>query len=161
MCDYSRRFYCSRMAQAGDRLMTVRIGATYGFALADDHRLGICLTPGTELVFDQPVATRNLFGARFSRWLNREKPRSLALFRQKARYGFRHDFLEFPDSHLSRVATLYPGQTATVLQIPPPRRTVRKKRRTPKEPKLTDVFVSDNLGLLASRSNGGSGVSVV
>jgi hypothetical protein len=127
------------MAQAGDRLMTVRIGATYGFALADDHRLGICLTPGTELAFDQPVATRNLFGARFSRWLNRDKPRLLVLFRQKALYGFRHDFLEFPDSHLSCVATLYPGQTATVLQIPPPRRTVRKKRRTPKEPKLTDV----------------------
>jgi hypothetical protein len=34
------------------------------------------------------------------------------------------------------VATLYPGQTATVLQIPPSRRTVRKKRRTRKSPNL-------------------------
>lgn len=131
MCDYSRRFPCSQVARIGDKLITTRIGATCGFAAADDHRIGICLKPGTELAFDRPVEILTLFGRWFSRWLNQDKQRCVALFRQKTVRGHRYDLLEFPDGPLERMAWLYEGQTATVLQLPAPaptRRTSLKRR---------------------------------
>src|SRR5262249_16611051 len=77
----------------------------------------------------RPVETRTLFGRWLSRWRNQDKPRSVALFRQMKRRGRRFDLLEFPDGHLLPVASLYDGQTATVLQLPAPPASQQKTRR--------------------------------
>jgi hypothetical protein len=77
MCDYSRRFPCSRLAEVGDKLITTSIRSVRGFAAADNCRLGICLQPGTELAFEKPVETLNLFGRWFSRWLSMTRSRSI------------------------------------------------------------------------------------
>jgi hypothetical protein len=118
MCDYSMRFPCSRMAKAGDKLVTTRIGTARGFALAENRLMGICLSPVTELAFEGPVKTFTLFGPRLSRWLKRGKPRSVALFRRKINRGARQDVLEYPDGHFEHVTWLCEGQVATVLQLP-------------------------------------------
>ncbi len=122
MCDYSLHLLASRPAKTGDRLASTAFpGAiTRGFAAPDQPEVAVCLLPGTELSFEEPVEYDRaiwLFGkhrlsyqtARF-RQINVDDPHA------------HHDALEFPDGQIVLVTRLRPGQRATVLQLPAPTR---------------------------------------
>ena len=117
MCDYSLEKVASRPAAIADKLVSVRFpgSATVGFASASDHSTAVCLRPGTELAFDAPPqhSRRLFFGSK-------QAPGLVARFRQidvDIKY-VHHDALEFSDGTIVMVATLAPGQRATVLQLP-------------------------------------------
>ena len=57
MCDYSLTNVKSRAAQVGDKLTTRNFGTgTRGFSAPEDSTTAVCLLPGTELAFSEPVA---------------------------------------------------------------------------------------------------------
>jgi len=121
MCDYSLESVRSRPAKVGDRLVTTDFGTcTRGFASADDRSTAVCLLPGTELAFAQPVR----------HFLRLFRPsavveHSTAIFRQinKETALTHHDALEFPDGKVVLLTRLSEGQEATVLQLPAEPRT--------------------------------------
>jgi len=119
MCDYSLQSVRSRPATIGDRLVTYdfRTG-TVGFAAADDPRCAVCLQPGTELSFSADVRARAKIDFLF--WQRRVFRHQTAIFRKlnEEYYPTHHDALEFPDGSRILLTRLYPGQTATVLQVP-------------------------------------------
>jgi hypothetical protein len=85
----------SRPAKVGDRLRTTNFGTgTTGFgALDGDQTVAVCVLPGTEIAFDDPVAiTTTAFGFK-------QTQHKLARFRQtnKNQPHMHHDVLEFPD----------------------------------------------------------------
>lgn len=111
MCDYSLQLVKSRPAAVGDKLVTTNFGfGTRGFAGSDDRNTAVCVLPGTELSFDDPVI---IFGetvpkhttARF-RQVNKDQPQ------------MHHDTLEFPDGTTSLLTFVLDDQCATVLQLP-------------------------------------------
>ena len=56
MCDYSLHHVKSRSAIVGDKLTTRNFGTgTRGFAAPEDATTAVCVLPGTELAFEQPV----------------------------------------------------------------------------------------------------------
>jgi hypothetical protein len=117
MCDYSLEHVASRPATVADRLIVTPFAGTItrGFAGAGDLNTAVCLRPGTEIAFDEPVRyehpvthwpttmTGNL--ARF-RQINQNVPHT------------HHDALEFSDGAIVPLAQLVPSQRATVLQLP-------------------------------------------
>jgi hypothetical protein len=118
MCDYSLHLVASRPAQVGDTLVATDFVRTItrGFSAAGEPDIAICLLPGTELAFEDPVEYEralSLFGrariehkvARF-RQVNIEDPHA------------HHDALEFPGGQIVMVTRLIPGQRASVLQLP-------------------------------------------
>ncbi len=118
MCDYSLHKVKSRPAQVGDRLITRDFGTgTRGFAAAEDANLAICLRPGTELSFTEPVkwVSPTLF-----RWRGKATEHHTAIFRQinNDQRFVHHDALEFPDGQILLLTLLNEGQQATVLQLP-------------------------------------------
>ncbi len=57
MCDYSLQNIRSRPASVGDKLVTHNFGTgTRGFATTEDLATAVCILPGTELAFAEPVA---------------------------------------------------------------------------------------------------------
>jgi hypothetical protein len=119
MCDYSLKNVRSRPAQVDDKLTTRDFGTgTRGFAAAEDAAVAVCVLPGTELAFSDPV---ELAGFRLFRgWKAQTLPYAAAVFRQVNKDDpFRHhDALEFPDGHIVLLTELREGQRATVLQLP-------------------------------------------
>ena len=132
MCDYSLDNVKSRPAQVGDRLITRNFGTgTRGFAAAEDTNLAICLRPGTELSFDEPVTWLSLG---LFRWRGKATEHYTAIFRQinKDQRLVHHDALEFPDGQILLLTLLNEGQQATVLQLPAnPRSVVESKAQQP------------------------------
>ena len=118
MCDYSLHNVASRPAKVGDRLTTRNFGTgTRGFAASEDARVAVCVLPGTELAFSNPVehAPAGLLG-----WVRKSTKCRTAIFRQinKERPAAHHDALEFPDGQVSLLTSLKEGQEAVVLQLP-------------------------------------------
>ena len=118
MCDYSLHNVASRPAKVGDRLITRNFGTgTRGFAASEDARVAVCVLPGTELAFSNPVehGPAGLFV-----WVRKPANRRTAIFRQinKERRAAHHDALEFPDGQVSLLTSLKEGQEAVVLQLP-------------------------------------------
>jgi len=118
MCDYSLQNVVSRPAKVGDRLTTRNFGTgTRGFAASEDARVAVCILPGTELAFANPVECRpaGLLG-----WLRKRLDQRTAIFRQinKERAAAHHDALEFPDGQHALLTSLEEGQEAVVLQLP-------------------------------------------
>jgi hypothetical protein len=118
MCDYSLRNVASRPAKVGDRLTTRNFGTgTRGFAASEDARVAVCVLPGTELAFANPVVRgpAGLLG-----WIRRSAEYRTAIFRQvnKDRPAMHHDALEFPDGKVALLTSLNEGQEAVVLQLP-------------------------------------------
>lgn len=117
MCDYSLERIASRAAVTGDRLVTANFLGTItrGFAGIGNPNTAVCLRPGTELVFDLPPKY-------YQEWAPWPKTAAgtLARFRQINLNAPRahHDALEFSDGTIVTLARLYPGQRATVLQLP-------------------------------------------
>ena len=116
MCDYSLQNVKSRAAQVGDKLTTRNFGTgTRGFSAPEDSTTAVCLLPGTELAFSEPVAICGpgmIEPATIAH--------STAIFRQvdKEQLSRHHDALEFPDGQMVLLTNLMDGQHATVLQLP-------------------------------------------
>ena len=118
MCDYSHQNVASRPAKVGDRLTTRDFGTgTLGFAASENDQMAVCVLPGTELAFVNPVECRP---AGLLAWLRKRLDHRTAIFRQinKERAAAHHDALEFPDGQLALLTSLEEGQEAVVLQLP-------------------------------------------
>jgi hypothetical protein len=119
MCDYSLERQRSRPAVQGDRLMTTSFpgSTTRGFCAAGERDLAVCLSPGTELVFDRPVAFAGLF--RFLLQAQQNGCRT-ARFRHvnEGNPLLHHDALEFANGQVILLTDLRRGQSATVIQLP-------------------------------------------
>jgi hypothetical protein len=116
MCDYSLENVASRAANKGEKLVSTRFpnAMTKGFAGLGQPGVAVCLRPGTELAFDDTVEFEKscLQTARTNV--------KVATFRQidlDNRHAH-HDALQFADGQIVRLASLIPGQVATVLQMP-------------------------------------------
>ncbi len=108
MCDYSLQNVVSRPAVVGDKLVTKNFGTgTRGFTAvgAESLALAVCLLPGTEIAFDEPVEPFNHATAIF-RQINKELPMT------------HHDAVEFPDGSSILLTLLGDNVRATVLQLP-------------------------------------------
>lgn len=119
MCDFSLQAIASRPAKVGDKLVTTNFNTgTNGFMPADtlpnETKVAVCVMPGTELAFEDGIATRS-----FSLW-NTKRASKVARFTQVDRDDkhAHHDALELPDGEVIRLTLLAEGQTATVLQLP-------------------------------------------
>lgn len=119
MCDFSLQAVKSRPAKVADKLTTKNFGyGTTGFADAADTSGAVCVLPGTEIAFDQPlkVANTGFFGS--TKVVN--GAHATAIFRQinKDKPNAHHDALELPDGQIVMLTSLPEGQGATVLQLP-------------------------------------------
>ena len=118
MCDYSLHLVASRPAEVGDTLVATDFprSITRGFAAVGEPETAVCLLPGTELAFDDPVQYERALSV-FGRARVEHK---VARFRQvhKEDANVHHDALEFPGGQIVMVTRLIPGQRATVLQLP-------------------------------------------
>lgn len=115
MCDFSLQMVKSRPAKVEDQLTVKDFGhGTTGFCASEDESVAVCLLPGTELAFDEPI---KVYGGWFDlqgckattaifRQINKEQPRA------------HHDALETPDGQIVLLTRLAGGQKARVLQLP-------------------------------------------
>jgi hypothetical protein len=120
MCDYSLQQIQSRPARTGEKLVTRNFGTgTRGFCSPDDRHTAVCLLPGTELAFTQPIDANVPTGIHRT-----------AIFRQvnKTVPHTHHDALELPGGQMVMLTNLMEGQTATVLQLPAQPRTAEEVR---------------------------------
>jgi len=119
MCDYSLEHQVSRAAVLNDRVVSSGFPntATRGFSPVGDPALAVCLLPGTELVFDQPILRDGVWANLLNRF--RPEPR-LARFRQinQDNAVTHHDALELANGRIVPLTHLRRGQTATVIQLP-------------------------------------------
>jgi hypothetical protein len=117
MCDYSLHHVKSRPAKVGDQLTTRHFGyGTRGFAASEDKNVAVCVLPGTELSFANPVTCV----PRMPRWAMKTINHKTAIFRH-VNEGWamaHHDALEFPNGEITLLTLLAEGQRATVLQLP-------------------------------------------
>lgn len=126
MCDYSLENQISRDAKVGDRLVTSSfpMTPTRGFCAEGEPGVAVCLRPGTELAFEEPVRYNGLWGY----VVNYVKARlghdiaesTLARFRQVDLDNphTHHDAIELADGRIIKLALLHEGQSARVLQLP-------------------------------------------
>src|SRR5215472_9643125 len=62
MCDYSLHTVRTRPAKLGEKLVTHDFGTgTRGFAAPEDRSVAVCVLPGTELAFEEPVKYQTAF----------------------------------------------------------------------------------------------------
>jgi hypothetical protein len=118
MCDYSLSSVRSRPASVGDQLITRNFGTgTRGFGTPQDGDVAVCVLPGTELAFADPVRCES---TGLLPWRGKVINHKTAIFRQinKERLAAHHDALEFPDGQIVLLTLLNEGQQATVLQLP-------------------------------------------
>jgi hypothetical protein len=119
MCDYSLQYVKSRAADVADKLVVHDFGSgTKGFAAPDELGTAVCVLPGTEIAFAEPikyVAQNESYG-----WEPYLSKYATARFRQINLDNERthHDALELPDGQQILLTHLTPGQEATVLQLP-------------------------------------------
>jgi hypothetical protein len=118
MCDYSLHLIASRPAKVADKLVSTDFARsiTRGFTEVGQPDVAVCLRPGTEIAFDNPV----IYDRAFSMFGKARIEHRVARFRQVNMDDphVHHDALEFPGGQIVMVTRLIPGQTATVLQLP-------------------------------------------
>jgi hypothetical protein len=126
MCDYSLENQISRAAEVGDKLVTSSfpMTPTRGFCAESEPGVAVCLLPGTELAFAEPVRYNGLWGM----LVNFVKARlghdvadaMLARFRQVDLDNphTHHDAIELADGRIVKLSLLDEGQRARVLQLP-------------------------------------------
>lgn len=132
MCDYSLENQISRAAEVGDKLVTSGFPMTpsRGFCSEREPGVAVCLLPGTELAFEEPVRYSGLWGL-WGLWglmVNHVKARlgenmagaMLARFRQVDLDNphTHHDAIELADGRIIKLSLLHEGQRARVLQLP-------------------------------------------
>ena len=122
MCDYSLHHLASRPAKVGDKLVTTQFNnsITRGFAAVGEPNMAVCLLPGTEVAFEKEIEFEPGFAFLSSSARGKTIWDKVARFRQvnTEKPNVHHDALEFPDGEIVLVTRLYPGQHATVLQLP-------------------------------------------
>lgn len=111
MCDYSLQAVSSRPAVVGEKLVTHDFGTgTRGFAPAGGvPKEAVCLLPGTELAFDQPIRAAGV-----------EMREQVGRFRQIncERPCTHHDAIELSNGQVALLTFFEAGQMAVVLQLP-------------------------------------------
>jgi hypothetical protein len=115
MCDYSLHSVRTRSATVDEKLVTHNFGTgTRGLAAPEDCLVAVCLLPGTELAFENPVKYQTTLMFRT------DTGHTVAIFRQinKGALHIHHDALEFPDGEIVLLTRLCEGQKATVLTLP-------------------------------------------
>jgi hypothetical protein len=120
LCDYSLQSVKSRAAAVDDKLVTSSFSGTAsrGFASVNDPETAICVLPGTEIAFDEPIkVTTSVYVVDSD---VREHGHKVARFRQVEVDNklTHHDAIELPDGTILKLHNLVPGQVATVLQLP-------------------------------------------
>lgn len=119
MCDYSLKHLASRPATVDDKLTVSKFSSTVsiGFTADDADGKVVCVLPGTELAFEENIATGNTWLITYGR---KEYEHKTARFRQinLEQAHTHHDALELPDGEVLLLNNLTVGQTATVLQLP-------------------------------------------
>lgn len=126
MCDYSLENQISRAAEVGDRLVTSSfpMTPTRGFCAESEPGVAVCLMPGTELEFEEPVRYNGLWGYVVNyikaRLGHDRSEAALARFRQVDLDNpqVHHDAIELADGRIIKLALLHEGQRARVLQLP-------------------------------------------
>jgi hypothetical protein len=116
MCDYSLHAVATRPAQVGETLVSTTFPgtSTRGFASESEPAVAVCMLPGTELAFAEPVKYDN-------RWIWVKE-----INFRVGKFGAidpnvpdrHHDAIEFPDGRRVLVTQLSEGQRVTVLQLP-------------------------------------------
>lgn len=140
MCDYSLRHKASRPAVQGETLVTTRFSdaSTRGLASAGDPNTAVCVLPGTELAFADPVSIERTLprdadvGGETKRIGIPPKAGSrVATFVQvdKSNPYLHHDAFEFSDGAIVLLTDLAPGQTVIVLELPADTETMTGKER--------------------------------
>ncbi len=128
MCDYSLHLVASRPAKVGDQLVSTEFlkSITRGFTAPGEPEIAVCLLPGTELAFEEPVQ----YDRAFSLFGKARLDQKVARFRQINMDDphVHHDALEFPGGQLVMVTRLTPDQRATVLQLPASAQSARADR---------------------------------
>lgn len=118
MCDYSLKHVKSRDAAKEDQLITHDFGAgTKGFMAKDDPTVAVCVRPGTEIAFAEPVRT---IAYHFADAGAPKLPLpQVATFRQvnTELEMTHHDALEFADGQMVLLTQLREGQYATVVAM--------------------------------------------
>lgn len=122
MCDYSLEHQKSRAAQLGDELVTNDFSnfpnsPTRGLCSPDAPNVAVCLLPGTELKFRNPVRRRGLLGILLPLW---QDDSHMARFRQinLDTPNSHHDAIEMDNGQVILLHELRIGQVVTVLQLP-------------------------------------------
>lgn len=149
MCDYSLHAVKTRKAAIGDKLVTTNFWSTStrGFAdVADEAHDGltaVCLIPGTEVAFDEPIVSHQSFLSIFPP-AKVTHPHKTAVFAKVDMNNqcAHHDALEFPDGSTVLLTCLSPGQRATVLQLGAEPKVAPAK---PEQAPIADVVVTDEL----------------
>jgi len=112
-------FRCKPTRKGRRQLVTTRFRESYtrGFAAVDEPNVAVCLLPGTEIAFDREVECDRGFGL-LPRLTIEAKVARFRQINQDRRTSHR-DALEFPDGEVVLLTSLWEGQHATVLQLPP------------------------------------------
>lgn len=128
MCDYSLNTTKTRDARVGDTLETKSFGTgTRGFtdpsAPASEGPIAVCVRPGTEIAFADPIALQTIaFAGPIAPQTTPSEQllHRTAIFRQvdKDNKLTHHDALEMPDGRIVKLNDLAERQTARVLQLP-------------------------------------------
>jgi hypothetical protein len=87
---------------------------TRGFAGVGNPDVAVCLRPGAELAFDEVVEFEKTCIQTLRTTSKVATFRQIDLDNKHAH----HDALEFVDGQIVRLASLTPGQTAVVVQLP-------------------------------------------
>ncbi len=120
MCDYSLQAIASRLVVAGESLITKYFNSgTTGFAPDSGEEIAVCVLPGTELAFDESIIATGI-GTEFYPSTYKTLAAKVGRFRQikKDEKYAHHDAVELPTGEIVLLASLKPGQRATVLQLP-------------------------------------------
>src|SRR5262245_18434185 len=121
MCDYRLATIASRPAIVGDRLVTCRFKRyTGGFCAIDAPDVAVCLSPGTELAFEQEFEPCNWLQRLWIRLRHGATALKLARFRRTnlETIAAHHDAVEFANGAVVLVTNMRPGQLVRVLQLP-------------------------------------------
>ena len=118
MCDYSLQSVKTKKAEINDKLVTTNFNTgTIGFACEHDASTAVCVLPGTEIAFEEPIKrSSQLYHPReFS-----DAGHKVGIFRQvnKEDRLRHHDALELPGGEVILLTMLETGQRAKVLQMP-------------------------------------------
>jgi len=128
MCDFSLQHAKSRPAVVADKLVSHNFGrGTIGFKSVDDSigdAIAVCILPGTELAFDEPIKLR--WSSDEGKSIERRFTTAIFRQRDKDKPYVHHDVLEMPDGQQILLTHLEGGQNATVLQLPAAPRTEKE-----------------------------------
>jgi hypothetical protein len=105
MCDYSLHHVASRPARVADKLTTRAFGTgTRGFAASEDARVAVCVLPGTELAFANPVECRTAGLLGWSQENVRSPNGDFSADQQRARGGGTSQMNEISEDSLAQLS---------------------------------------------------------